>query len=102
MFRQVLANRGHNPDLVQVIGGYANQMVWPCFHFNRYGDTGAALVKGKIDLAFFIGSPQTGKKVMAAAVDNLTPVVLELGGKVRRRGRSTVITDSYIGSIRYL
>lgn len=49
-----------------------------------YGDTGAALVKGKIDLAFFIGSPQTGKKVMAAAVDNLTPVVLELGGKVRK------------------
>merc|ERR1711879_164450 len=29
----------------------------------------------------FIGSPETGKRVMATASQNLTPVILELGGK---------------------
>ena len=33
------------------------------------------------DHLFFTGSPLTGKKVMKAASDNLTPVTLELGGK---------------------
>ena len=33
------------------------------------------------DHLVFTGSPATGKKVMAAAADNLTPVTLELGGK---------------------
>ena len=33
------------------------------------------------DIIFFTGSPQLGKKVMQAAAANLTPVVLELGGK---------------------
>ncbi|MEW6057594.1 MAG: aldehyde dehydrogenase family protein [Bdellovibrionota bacterium] len=42
---------------------------------------GAALVKAKLDKIFFTGSVATGKKVMAAASETLTPVVLELGGK---------------------
>ena len=29
---------------------------------------------------FFTGSPQNGRKVMAAAAETLTPVILELGG----------------------
>lgn len=33
------------------------------------------------DFIFFTGSPQVGKVVMKAAAENLTPVVLELGGK---------------------
>lgn len=33
------------------------------------------------DLIFFTGSPHVGKIVMAAAAKNLTPVLLELGGK---------------------
>jgi len=33
------------------------------------------------DLIFFTGSSHTGKKIMMAAAENLTPVVLELGGK---------------------
>jgi coniferyl-aldehyde dehydrogenase len=33
------------------------------------------------DLLFFTGSTRVGKHVMRAAADNLTPVVLELGGK---------------------
>ena len=35
----------------------------------------------KFDIIFFTGSPALGRKVMAAAAKNLTPVVLELGGK---------------------
>ena len=40
-----------------------------------------ALLEQKWDHIFFTGSPTVGKIVMAAAAKNLTPVVLELGGK---------------------
>ena len=39
------------------------------------------LLNEKFDLIFFTGSPALGKKVMQAAAQNLTPVILELGGK---------------------
>lgn len=39
------------------------------------------LVGLPFDLIFFTGSTAVGKKVMAAAAENLTPVILELGGK---------------------
>ena len=39
------------------------------------------LLANRFDIIFFTGSPTLGKKVMAAAAKNLTPVVLELGGK---------------------
>lgn len=44
-------------------------------------DTTQALLAEGLDLAFFTGGPEIGKKVMAAAAAHLTPVVLELGGK---------------------
>jgi aldehyde dehydrogenase (NAD+) len=40
-----------------------------------------ALLKQKWDHIFFTGGPSVGKIVMQAAAKNLTPVVLELGGK---------------------
>jgi aldehyde dehydrogenase (NAD+) len=40
-----------------------------------------ALLEQKWDHIFFTGGPSIGKIVMAAAAKNLTPVVLELGGK---------------------
>ncbi len=40
-----------------------------------------ALLDLRWDLIFFTGSPALAKSVMAAAAKNLTPVVLELGGK---------------------
>ena len=40
-----------------------------------------ALLENRFDIIFFTGSPQLGKLVMNAAAKNLTPVVLELGGK---------------------
>jgi len=68
IFQQLLAKRGYNPDLIQLLAGY--------------GDTGAALCTcPQVDKILFIGSPETGKRVMSAASQNLTPVILELGGK---------------------
>ena len=46
---------------------------------NRYVNT--ALLDQRWDLIFFTGSPTLAKTVMTAAAKNLTPVVLELGGK---------------------
>jgi acyl-CoA reductase-like NAD-dependent aldehyde dehydrogenase len=54
-------------DLLQVVTGA--------------GATGAALARSAVDKVAFTGSPATGKRVMLAAADRLTPVLLELGGK---------------------
>ncbi len=45
------------------------------------GKVGAALVSAQPDYIFVTGSTATGKKIMQAASENLTPVSLELGGK---------------------
>jgi acyl-CoA reductase-like NAD-dependent aldehyde dehydrogenase len=55
------------PDLLQVVTGA--------------GATGAALARSAVDKVAFTGSAATGKRVMAAASERLTPVLLELGGK---------------------
>jgi len=65
--KEALRSLGHSPDLVQVVTGY--------------GETGSALTLSGIDKLTFIGSPEVGKLVMRDASKNLTPVVLELGGK---------------------
>ncbi|RYH14443.1 aldehyde dehydrogenase family protein [archaeon] len=58
----------HAPrDLVQFVVGY--------------GATGSALVTSGVDKVIFVGSPGVGAMVAKTAADNLTPVVLELGGK---------------------
>lgn len=44
-------------------------------------DVNGALLKQRYDIIFFTGSPALGRVVMRAAAENLTPVVLELGGK---------------------
>jgi acyl-CoA reductase-like NAD-dependent aldehyde dehydrogenase len=67
IWQDALARNGHSRDLVQVVTGL--------------GETGAHLVSSGVDKVFFTGSPATGKKVMENASANLTPVVLELGGK---------------------
>ncbi len=45
------------------------------------GATGEALVRSGVDKVFFTGGSHTGRSVLAAAAESLTPVVLELGGK---------------------
>ena len=44
-------------------------------------DVNTALLEQRWDIIFFTGSPALAKTVMAAAARNLTPVILELGGK---------------------
>ena len=44
-------------------------------------DVNTALLDERWDMIFFTGSPSLGRRVMSAAAKNLTPVVLELGGK---------------------
>ena len=65
--RAALTACGHEADVFQPVYGFA--------------DAGEALIKGGIDKITFIGSPGVGKRVMAAASENLVPTVLELGGK---------------------
>lgn len=64
---KLFADVGGHPQLVQVVCGP--------------GSTGDALVRAGVDKVCFTGSVRTGKKVMAAASETLTPVILELGGK---------------------
>jgi acyl-CoA reductase-like NAD-dependent aldehyde dehydrogenase len=45
------------------------------------GETGEALVRSGVDKVAFTGSPRTGKRIMAACADTLTPVLIEAGGK---------------------
>jgi acyl-CoA reductase-like NAD-dependent aldehyde dehydrogenase len=46
-----------------------------------FGETGAALCSAGVGKVAFTGSTATGKKVMAACAETLTPVVIEAGGK---------------------
>lgn len=63
------------------------KMLDVCFegHFCRTvtggAEVSAAETARPYDMIFFTGSTAVGRKVMAAAAQNLTPVVLELGGK---------------------
>ncbi|MBT8227085.1 MAG: aldehyde dehydrogenase family protein, partial [Dactylosporangium sp.] len=45
------------------------------------GDAGAALCRSGVDKIAFTGSPATGRRVLAACAQTLTPVLLECGGK---------------------
>jgi acyl-CoA reductase-like NAD-dependent aldehyde dehydrogenase len=64
---KLFADVGAHPEIVQVVTGG--------------GATGEALVRSGVQKVCFTGSGRTGRRVMAAAADTLTPVVLELGGK---------------------
>ncbi|MGW3543868.1 aldehyde dehydrogenase family protein [Nocardia niigatensis] len=45
------------------------------------GETGAALCRAGVGKIGFTGSTETGKRVMAACAETLTPVLMECGGK---------------------
>jgi len=45
------------------------------------GETGAALCTAGVDKLAFTGSSATGRKVMGACAETLTPVLMECGGK---------------------
>ena len=67
MIADIAASTITVPNVLQVVTGA--------------GATGGALAGAKVNKIAFTGSTATGKKVMAAAAQNLTPVLMELGGK---------------------
>ncbi|CAB4484181.1 Aldedh-domain-containing protein [Rhizophagus irregularis] len=67
IIKTCLIECGHDPDIVQFLCGFP--------------DCGEAIVRSGVDGITFIGSSSVGKQVMKAASDNLTPCILELGGK---------------------
>ena len=60
-----------NPDIPRGLVSYVTGLA----------DTGAALCRSGVNKLAFTGSVPTGRRVMATCAENLTPVVLELGGK---------------------
>ena len=66
LFADLAREAGLPENLVQVIHGQ--------------GETGAALARANVGIVAFTGSTRVGKLVAAEAAENLTPVVLELGG----------------------
>ena len=71
------------PNVSRVIGemiaGTFDERYIAVVQGNRVVNT--QLLDLRWDIIFFTGSPALGRKVMEAASKNLTPVVLELGGK---------------------
>jgi len=79
----VLKPSPYVPHVSEVI----EQMIQDTFEENYVAvvqgnrDVNGYLFKQKFDLIFFTGSPALARTVMKAAAENLTPLVLELGGK---------------------
>lgn len=67
IFDEALGRAGLPRELVQIVDGYA--------------ETGAALVSSGVDKIIFTGSMANGRKIIEGSAKNLTPVILELGGK---------------------
>ncbi len=65
--RRSFVRAGGDPDAFAVVTGR--------------GETGAALCRSGVGKVAFTGSTATGKLVMAACAETLTPVVIEAGGK---------------------
>ena len=70
----------HTNKIIEKIISFCFEPNYVCF---VEGDrtVSESLVRLPFDLIFFTGSAAVGKKVMAAAAENLSPVILELGGK---------------------
>ena len=72
---------------VETVSTVLEQMIKETFDENYIAivqgnrEVNGQLLDLKFDTIFFTGSPSLGRTVMTAAAKNLTPVVLELGGK---------------------
>lgn len=79
----ILKPSEHAPAIADIM----DNIIQETFHkdyvtlFKGEKETNQLLLEQKFDIIFFTGSPRVGKIVMQAAAKNLTPVVLELGGK---------------------
>lgn len=79
----VLKNSDYVPNISKVI----TDIITSTFNENYIAvfsggrEENDVLFNERFDLVFFTGSPNLGKVVMTAAANNLTPVILELGGQ---------------------
>ena len=67
IFDRLFSAAGFSTDLVRIVNGYAA--------------TGKALASSSVDSLVFTGSVENGRHVLRESVNNLTSVILELGGK---------------------
>ncbi len=67
IIHRVLDAEGISRDTVQILNGF--------------GDTGAALVRARVQKILFIGSVANGRRIIEGSAEHLTPVIMELGGK---------------------
>ncbi len=72
-----------SPATARIISRIINELFLPEYIAVCEGgpEIGESLLRERFDLVFFTGSTAVGKKVYQLAAANLTPVVLELGGK---------------------
>ena len=70
--------------------------------FEETGGVGIEFSQIPFDLIVFTGSGQTGRLVMASAAKNLTPVVLELGGKAPAIIDLNYSLDKAVGRIMFV
>ena len=79
----VLKPSPYVPEVSKVIEDMIAETFDPCYIAVVQGnrDVNTTLLEQRWDIIFFTGSPSLAKTVMAAAAKNLTPVILELGGK---------------------
>lgn len=64
---EAFRREGFSPDTVRIINGF--------------GETGAALVRARVQKILFIGSVGNGRRIIEGSAVHLTPTVMELGGK---------------------
>ncbi|WP_175987265.1 aldehyde dehydrogenase family protein [Bacillus sp. Marseille-Q1617] len=81
--RCVIKPSEHAPATARLLEGVMNAAFPPEQVTVVTGDAGTAslLTSSPFDLIFFTGSGETGKLVAEQAAEQLTPVILELGGK---------------------
>ena len=79
----VLKQSPYVPNVAEVLGRLIAETFDPEYVAVVQGhrEVNSALLRERYDIIFFTGSPDLGRVVMRAAAENLTPVVLELGGK---------------------
>src|SRR5699024_1304352 len=79
----ILTHFAYSPDNSDIIARIIGQ-VFPAEHAAVITGGRAenrTLLEQKFDMIFFTGSQNVGKEVLRHAAENLTPAVLELGGK---------------------
>jgi aldehyde dehydrogenase (NAD+) len=79
----IIKPSAYSPATTDII----EKIITECFDSNYVAvvkggrEENASLLKQKFDFIFFTGSQGVGKEVLRHTAENLTPVVLELGGK---------------------